>query len=301
MKVLISGGSGFLGSALSRLLLVENHQVWVLTRGVGNNKFVSGVTPVKWDGCSTLGWLDVFEQIDAVVNLAGATIGSWPWHAARKKEIIQSRVNAGQAITQAFEQASRRPSVLIQASGVGYYGHRDSTPVNEQTTSGNDYLAQVAVQFEQATETVERLGVRRVVIRSGIVLDAKGGSLPLMALPIRLFIGGRLGAGTQGFPWIHLRDEIRAILYLMQNESAQGVFNLTSPNLVSSDEFMKTLAKTINRPYWFPMPAFLLRTVLGGMADLLLNGQFAQPTRLLEAGYQLQFLTLSDALKEIYS
>lgn len=300
MKILITGGSGFLATALASYLLEHGHSVWALTRLGSRARLPGGVIPVQWDGESTTGWLDVFAQMDGVVNLAGATIGSWPWTAGRKEKIRRSRIRSGELMLQAFNEAARRPSVLIQASGVGYYGFQDEEPVTEQTGPGDDFLARLAVDWEASSAAVAGLGVRRAVIRQAVVLDAHKGIMPLVSLPARLFFGGRLGRGTQGFPWIHKLDHIRAIHFLLENEQAYGAFNLAAPEMVSSEQFLAGLVGVLGRPYWFHVPEFLMRVGLGEMSALLLEGQYVKPERLLQAGFQFRYPFLQDALVEIY-
>jgi uncharacterized protein (TIGR01777 family) len=189
--------------------------------------------------------------------------------------------------------------VLIQASGVNYYGPRDLAPVTEADSAGDDYLANLCKAWESSTKLVEELGVRRVVIRSAIVLSARDGILPIMMFPLKMFVGGSLGSGRQGLPWIHLDDEVTAIRFLIENQNASGPFNLTAPMPISSAEFLRVLAKTLNRPYWLPVPAFALRLVLGGMSTLVLDGAYLLPKRLQELGFYFRFETAEAALSDL--
>lgn len=300
MNVLIAGGTGFIGSALTRSLLADGHPVWVLTRNPAQARLVEGAQAVGWDGRTVDNWLDVFSQMDAVVNLVGENVGRWPWTAERKRRIRNSRVDAGAALAGAFQRASRRPAVLVQSSGVGYYGPRGSEPVDETSPAGSDFFASVATDWEASTRVVDSLGVRRVVIRTSLVLDARAGILPLMAMPVKLFAGGRLGDGQQGISWIHLEDHVRAVRFLLENGKASGVFNLSAPNPLSNADFMAALAKTLGRPYWFHMPAFALRLALGEMSTLLLDGQFALPQRLVNLGFVFRFETAPEAFQSLF-
>ncbi len=300
MKILIAGGSGFIGSALTRSLLADGHQVWVLTRNPARVPVTPGLLPVRWDGRTSQGWVGVLAQMEAVVNLAGETVGQWPWSAQRKKNIRESRVDAGLALAEAFQKVDPRPGVLIQASGVGYYGPCGPEPVTEDAPAGNDFMASVASHWEASTRIIDSLGVRRVLIRTSLVLDAHQGVLPLMALPVRLFAGGPLGHGRQGVSWIHLEDEVRAIRYLLENEKARGVFNLTAPNPLSNADFIRALAHTLARPYWLPAPAFALRALLGEMSTLLLDGQFAIPQRLVNLGFVFHYETARQAFDNLF-
>jgi len=300
MNVLIAGGTGFIGSALTKSLLKDGHQVWVLTRNPARAHALPGVTPVGWDGRTVGGWLETFAQMDAVVNLVGENVGQWPWTVERKARIRNSRVEAGAALAGAFQKAARLPGVLIQASGVGYYGPCGSDPVDENSPAGSDFFSAVAQDWEASTRIVDSLGVRRVIIRTSLVLDARAGILPLMALPVKLFAGGPLGSGQQGVSWIHIEDHIRAMRFLLENGKALGVFNLSAPNPLSNADFISALAKVLGRPYWFPAPAVALRLALGEMSTLLLDGQFALPQRLVNLGFVFNYETALAAFKALF-
>lgn len=300
MNVLVAGGTGFIGSALTRSLLADGHAVWVLTRNPARARLAEGAQAVGWDGRTVGAWLDVFSQMDAVVNLAGENVGQWPWTAQRKQRILNSRVEAGAALADAFQQASRRPTVLVQASGVGYYGPCGNELVDETSPAGSDFFASVASEWEASTRVVDSLGVRRVIIRTSLVLDSKAGILPLMALPVRLFVGGRLGNGKQGVSWIHLEDHVRAMRFLLENRNAVGAFNLSAPNPLSNAAFIAALAKALGRPYWLPAPAFALRLALGEMSTLLLDGQFVLPRKLVNLGFVFKYQTVDEALQALF-
>ncbi|MCL4269199.1 MAG: TIGR01777 family oxidoreductase [Anaerolineales bacterium] len=295
MKVMISGGSGFLGTALARSFLSEGHQVFVLTRGA---RTPEGTQAVQWDAKTTNGWGHLVNEMDGIIHLAGKSLSSWPWTQATKQAFQDSRILPGLALTQAIREASHRPKVFVQASGINYYGLSGSL-ADESTPPADDFLAQLAVRWEAATQPIEDLGVRRVIVRSAVVLGKRGGLLGLMALPIRLFAGGPLGSGKQAMPWIHLADWVGAVRHLIADESARGAYNLIAPTPTSNAEFNKTLAGVLRRPYWFPTPAFLLRNVLGEMSVLILDGRFSQPKRLLDSGYTFQFSGPREALTDL--
>lgn len=301
MNVMIAGGSGLIGSALTRALLQKNHRVQILTRQPARARLPRGAAPLAWDGKTLSGpALTALSQTDALINLAGATIGQWPWSAERKRQIIESRVNAGLALTRALESASPRPEVYLQASGVGYYGARGPESLTETSPAGNDFLAQVALEWEESSRLVDSLKVRRVTLRTGLVLDARAGALPLMALPVRFFAGGPLGDGKQGVSWIHLQDEVKAIVFLLEHDIAEGPFNLTAPNPLPNAVFMKALAEALGRPCWLPAPAPALRLALGEMSSLLLDGQFALPKKLTEHGFAFEFQTARAAFANLF-
>ncbi len=297
MNVMIAGGTGLIGSALTRELLTAGHSVSILTRAPGKARLPQGVKALGWDDEA---WLAALAQSEAVVNLAGATIGQWPWSAERKRQILQSRVRAGEAFVQALGKLSSPPRIYLQASGVGYYGPRGLEALNEDSPMGGDFLAGVAHEWEASSRLIDSMGVRRVILRSGLVLDARGGVLPLMALPVRLFAGGPLGEGQQGISWIHLQDEVNAIRFLLENDKARGAFNLTSPNPLSNADFLRALARSLHRPYWLPAPAFALRLALGEMSELLLTGQYALPQKLINLGFDFHFESIHAAFKNLF-
>ncbi len=294
MKVLIAGGSGFIGNALAGFLRAGRHEVWILTRRINTRP-----DEIHWDGCTTRAWGNRVGEMDAVVNLTGFGLEHWPWTQKQKRRFHDSRVLPGLALVSAIKESARRPSVFLQISGINHYGLRGDT-ADESTPPAGDYLAQLTVQWEAATQPVEELGVRRAIARTAVVLDAHGGLCPLMALPVRLFVGGPLGNGKQAVPWIHLADQVGALRFLLENQNARGVYNLIAPEPTSNAGFMRGIARVLRRPYWFPTPAFMMRAVLGEMSVLILEGRYAQPKRLLEAGYHFQYPTLETALENFF-
>ena len=298
MNVLITGGTGMIGTALSKSLMADGHAVYVLTRSPHDRRLPEGVQALGWDGRTTAGWGERMSSMDAVVNLVGERLSKWPWTSAQRRRFLDSRVNGGKALVEAIRAASPRPKVLIQASGVNYYGPLGLTPISETQPRGGDFLADLCKDWEASTQPVEELGLRRAVIRSAVVLNPRDGILPIMMLPVRLFAGGRLGSGQQGLPWIHQKDEVAAIRFLLDNPQAAGPFNLAGPNPVSNAEFMRILAKVMERPYWLPVPAWAMRLVLGGMSTLVLDGMYVLPERLQGLGFRFQFETAEAALKD---
>jgi uncharacterized protein (TIGR01777 family) len=301
MRIIIAGGSGFIGTALTKSLLEEGHQVWILTRNIQTDRLVEGAKAIVWDARTTNGWLDEVSKMDGIVNLAGENIGAWFWTGPRKKKILTSRVEAGKAISEAIRKANPRPKVLIQASAVGFYGNCNDEPVTEESAPGHGFLAEVCKEWEASSQPVEELGVRRVVIRTGVVLSKNEGALHRMILPFRLFTGGQLGNGQQGLPWIHPTDEVEAIKFLLENEKAQGIFNLSAPGSISNTSFGRILAKVMRRPFWLSIPAFALRLFLGEMSSLILEGQYMLPNRLLELGFRFKYESAEIALRNLLS
>lgn len=294
MQVLIAGGSGFLGTALKTSLLKDGHAVFILTRRAPRNP-----GEIQWDGKTTDGWGSVINEMDAVVNLTGFGLEHWPWTRRQKQKFLDSRVLPGRALASAIQKASRRPKVFLQASGVNRYGLRGEGIADESTPPAGDFLAQLTVPWEESTQLVEDLGVRRVITRNAVVLSRKGGLFPLMTLAPRLFFGGKFGDGNQAMPWIHLVDHINALRFLLEHENAHGPFNLISPEPTSSTEFMRAITKALHRPYWFHAPTFLLRLTLGEMSILLTEGRYSQPKRLIELGFRFQFGKLEDAMEDL--
>lgn len=299
MKILIAGGSGLIGRALSQSLLENGHEVFVLTRRSASARLPQGAKAIPWDGQTVGDWLHVLEQSDAVVTLAGQTLASWPWTGAKKQRFFDSRVKPALVLAEACGMASRRPKVFAQASAIGYYGPRGDLPITESDSPGKDLGARICQQAEAASKPVEMLGIRHVSLRTAVVLARESIILKLMALPVRLFMGGPLGSGTQGFSWIHIADEVAAIRFLLENEQAEGAFNLSAPEPLSNAEFTKILAKVLRRPYWLAVPAFLLRLVLGEMSTLVLEGQFVLPERLQKLGFRFRFPRAEEALRDL--
>jgi hypothetical protein len=298
MKVLIAGGTGFMGSHLVNSLVADNHQVWILSRNPSN--IINGAQIVSWDGRTTSGWGKLIEEMDAVINLTGLALHNWPWTKRKKQRFRDSRVIPGLALATAIKNASHHPDVFIQISGINHYGLRGGGIVDESTPPADDYLAQLTVAWENATKSVEDAGVRHIVCRTAVVLARDAILLWLMALPVRLFVGGRFGSGKQAMPWVHIEDHVRAIRFLLEHPEANGAYNLIAPQATSNAEFMRTLAKVLRRPYWFPVPAVLMRLALGEMSLLVTEGRFSQPKRLLEQGYVFRFPKLEEALGEIF-
>jgi uncharacterized protein (TIGR01777 family) len=295
MKVLIAGGSGFLGTALRNSLLRDGHAVFILTRR--NSRKPS---EIQWDGKTTDGWGYVVNEMDAVVNLTGFGLEHWPWTPGQKQKFLDSRVLPGRALASAIQKASHRPKVFLQTSGINRYGLRGEGSADESTPPGSDFLAQLTVPWEDATKPVEELGVRRVIFRNAVVLARRSGLFPLMTLAPRLFFGGKFGDGNQAMPWIHLADHTNALRFLLEHENAHGPFNLISPQPTSMAEFMREVTKALHRPYWFHVPTFLLRLVLGEMSILLTEGRYSHPERLIELGFRFQYDKLEDAMEDLF-
>lgn len=301
-RVVIPGGTGLIGDALSAALANAGHDVVVLSRRSPETlRLPTGCRALRWDGKTASGWGAEVDGAQAVVNLAGESIAGGRWSAERKRRILDSRLAAAAAVNEAISAAKVRPRALLQASAVGFYGDRGAEVLDEGSAAGTDFLAETAVAWERASAPVEELGVRRVLLRTGLVLALHGGALAAMSTPFRLGLGARLGSGDQWMPWIHLADEVAAIEFLLRTESARGPFNLCAPSAVTNAEFTRLLARTLSRPAILPAPAFAIRALLGEMAVLVLGGQRARPCRLLDAGFRFRYDTCEPALRELFA
>jgi len=300
MRIIITGGTGLIGKPLSASYAQEGHEVIVLTRSPEKHRAAlpDGVSAAGWDGRSAEGWGQLADGADAIINLAGENLSAGRWTERRKGRILTSRTNAGQAVVAAVRAAKIKPKVVIQMSGVDYYGSGDQ-PVSEASPAGSSFLSRVCVAWEAASRPVEEMGVRRVVVRNSVVLSTRGGVLPLFLLPFRLFVGGPMGGGEQWLSWIHIADEVAAIRYFVENEQARGVYNLSSPHPVTNSEFGKVLGKVLHRPSLIPAPAFMFRLALGEMSSLVLNGTRVVSQRLLDAHFPYRFPQAESALRNL--
>lgn len=304
MRIVITGGSGLIGSAVAHEMGGAGHEVVILSRDLSKVKLPPGTRPnvrtMQWDGKTGAGWSSLLDGDTAIVHLAGEGIADGRWTESRKRRIRESRVGSGRAVLEAIRQAKEKPKALLQGSAVGYYGPCGDEVVTEGHAPGSDFLADVCVDWEASTADAEGLGVRRATLRTGIVLSPDGGALPKMSLPFKLGAGGPLGGGRQWVPWIHLADEVGAIRFLLERDDARGPFNLTAPQPLTNRDFGRALGKALHRPSLAPAPGFALRLVLGEMAGMLLNGQRAVPQRLLEMGYVFRFPEALQALRNLF-
>lgn len=296
LKILISGSHGFIGSALIRLLTNDGHEVIRLVR----RKPTPGAAEIEWQ--PNKGFIDAqsLEGLDAVVHLAGESIASGRWTAEKKRAILESRVQGTTLIAGALAKLSRPPAVFLSASGIGYYGNRGDELLNETSTPGNDFLAHVCREWEQATTPAAEQGIRTVLTRFGIILDADGGALAKMLTPFRMGIGGRIGNGRQWMSWMALDDTVGAIRFLLRDKFVNGPVNFVAPHPVTNAEFTKTLGHVLSRPTLFPVPAFAVRLAFGELADAaLLSGQRVEPAVLQSRGFGFTLPRLEFALRKI--
>ncbi|WP_065187261.1 TIGR01777 family oxidoreductase [Shewanella woodyi] len=301
MKILITGASGFVGHQVVRAL-GDEHQLYLLSRHPAKARERLGTEHHYLASLDDLANLDGF---DVVINLAGEPIADKRWSSSQKEKICHSRWHLTMRLTQLIEQSQTPPSVLINASAIGVYGNQEEQPVDEtfmlrQTGEAPLPFPQAVCQkWETLALNASSLQTRVCVIRIGLVLGLCGGALPKMLPAFKLGLGGPIASGKQGMSWIHQDDLVALILFLMKSDTCSGVFNATAPHPVSNLSFSKTLADTLSRPAFIPMPAFVLNTLLGEMAQLLTQGQYVLPTRLIEAGYRFKFPQLNYALTDI--
>lgn len=300
MRVIITGGTGLIGKALAAEL-ASDYEVVILSRNPDKhrNDIPSSTKIVQWDAETSIGWGELADGAHAIINLAGASIGDKRWSKSRKQLIIDSRVNAGKAVVEAVARAKIKPQVVVQASAIGYYGARRDEILTEQSTAGSDFPAEVTKVWEPATASVKMEGVRQVIARIGVVLSMKGGALPQLVQPFTLFAGGPVGSGEQWMSWIHVQDVVRALRFLMENDKAEGVYNLTAPAPVRNEMMANKIGLILQKPALLRAPAFALKLALGEMATLALDGQRVSSKKLQDAGFAFQFADVETALRNV--
>ncbi len=300
MKIAIAGATGFVGSRLVEQLQAQGHEVVIFTRSPqqATNRFgraqIVGYNPLKSGE-----WQESISGCDAVVNLAGEPIAEKRWTPAHKRTILESRQIGTQKIVEAISLASSKPSVLINASAIGYYGTSETSKFDENSPAGTDFLAEVCTSWETAAQAVTATGTRLVILRMGIVLGENGGALGKMLAPFSAFVGGPIGSGKQWFSWVHRDDVVKLIIQAITDSQMQGVYNATAPNPVTMEAFSQTLGSVMNRPSWLPVPNFALEAMLGEGAIVVLQGQQVAPTHTLAQGFNFQYPTLKPALAAI--
>ena len=304
MKVVIAGGSGFLGRALTSALLARGHAVVILTRDVREQS--SHLRYVTWSPGHELpprefgGWPAEIDGADAVINLTGASLDGGRWTRKRKEVLRQSRIESGRALVDAMRQASRKPSVFVSGSACGYYGTPDDTILDESFPPGDDFLSSLCVDWEANATPASALGVRVVLLRSGLSLAPDGGVLKKMMLPFKFFVGGPVASGRQYISWIHLDDWTGIVTWALGDATVSGAINATAPTPVTSREFTKSIGRAMRRPSWLPVPAFALRILFGEMADVVLSrGQRVVPKRALAMGYTFKYPDVDSALDAV--
>jgi uncharacterized protein (TIGR01777 family) len=293
MHLLITGGTGFIGTALCRALLARGDRVTVLTRDA---RHARSRLPAPVAAVEALAGL---AAVDGVVNLAGENLGAHRWTEARKRAILESRLAATRSLVAAIARVEKPPAVFVSASAVGYYGARGDELITEATSPGNDFLAHVCVQWEREAEQAASV-TRVAIVRTGMALHPEGGALAKMLVPFRLALGGPLGSGTQWVPWIHRHDWVDLVRWMMSEPNARGAFNGVAPEPVHNAEFARALGRALRRPAVMPVPAIALRMLFGELAEILLTGQRAIPARAIEMGFRFRFQRLEDALAHLF-
>lgn len=300
MRIVVTGGTGLVGSALRRALEGRGDEVQIASRRGGDGRIpFRAVAEEKERGFTPR---DALSGVDAVVHLAGESVGSGRWTAARKAAIEDSRVLGTRAVVEALEHAQPRPRVLVSASAVGYYGDCSDRELPEDAPAGDDYLAAVSRRWEAEAVRAEALGVRVVLLRFGLVLSADGGALPRMLPPFKLGVGGRLGSGHQAMAWVHIDDVVRVATLAIDAADLDGPVNVVAPGIVDNRGFTRALGKALGRPTFTPVPRFAISAMFGEMGRaLLLAGQRAVPRRLQRAGFEFRFPEIDAALRDVLS
>jgi uncharacterized protein (TIGR01777 family) len=298
-RIVIAGASGFVGRALVRELAHAGYETVALSRDpeAARRRLPEGIVIAGWDGRTAGDWAIAVDGASAVINLAGDSLAKGRWKEGKKRRILESRIGAGAALVEAVRRARAKPDVLVQASAVGFYGSPGEMEVDESLPAGVGFLSEVARQWEASTREIEALGVRRVVVRSGLVLGAGGGAWPSLVGPFRLLAGGPLGSGRQWVSWISLDDEVRAIRFLVEHPGLAGTFNLVAPCPLRQRELCRAIGRAMRRPCWLPVPAVLLRALFGEKAgETLLVSQRVVPKRLTAAGFEFRYAAAGAAI-----
>lgn len=293
MNFMITGGTGFLGTHLTKALKKQGHHVFILTRSADQHEDQDNETYIDYDV-----QVNQLPQIYAVINLAGDSIFGY-WSENKKERILSSRIETTEKVIQMMEQMDNKPTVFISGSAVGFYGMSDEVIFTENTvTPGDDFLAQVVISWEKTASQANKLGIRTIYTRFGIILGEKG-ALPLMSLPVKLGVGGKIGKGDQWMSWIHAQDAVNMIIYCVLHDHIEGPINVTSPEPQRNKAFMIKLAKSLRRPYFIPAPAFLIKIAMGEMSQLITKGQYVLPQKACDHGFKFLYPTLEQALNQI--
>lgn len=301
MKYFITGGTGFIGSHLLSHLTRGSNEIVLLTRSPSRTeqRHSSAVRYVHGNPYEEGAWQKEIDGADVVINLVGKNVFEQRWNKTVKRHILHSRILPTKNIVAAISRAAKKPDVLISASAVGFYGDRQNEIITEESSGGNDFLADVVRQWEGAALAAEQFGIRVAIPRIGLVLEKSGGMIKKMLLPFRLYAGGPIGSGKQFLPWVHMDDVVRGLLYPVEKRNFRGIYNLVSPNPVTMKEFARAFGRELRRPSWVPVPSFVLTALYGEGGKVILSGQRALPKHLEESGYQFSCTDLRDALRDI--
>ena len=297
MKIIIAGGSGFIGRILTDILLEEKHEIVILTRKEKQSE--GKIKYIKWLEFGTSPETEI-KNADAVINLAGVSINEGRWTEKHQKQIYESRMTATEELVRIVAALPEKPSVFINASAIGIYPPSLHAKYTEKSTEvADDFLGRTVHDWEMKAAQVRGFGIRTVFMRFGVVLGKAGGALPLMVLPYKLFAGGTIGSGKQWVSWIHVSDVARAIVFAIKNDQLSGPVNITAPNPKQMMDFGKTVGAVLHRPHWFPVPPLLMKLVLGKKSSLVLEGQNVVPEVLMKTGFEYKFPTLESALRDL--
>lgn len=301
VKIAVSGATGLIGSALCRHLIQHGHELILLVRNPTKaREQFPGLESIRWEMLAGPPPEKSLEDLDAVIHLSGEPIAAGRWTAERKRSIRESRITGTRHLVDAILRTKKPPRALLNGSAIGYYGSRGDEVLIESSPPGGDFLGETCERWEGEARRAQERGVRVVLLRTALVLSTGGGALPRMLPPFRLGLGGKLGSGKQWMSWIHIEDEVGAIRYLLEDDSADGPFNLSAPQPVTNLEFTKELARVLGRPAIFPVPGWVLRLLFGEMAEsVLLSGQRVLPNRLEQSGFPFQFRRLPEALEQL--
>lgn len=299
-RVIITGGTGLIGRRLVPALNAAGHESIVLSRNIQNREGASraGAKLVQWDALTGEGWSQLIDADTVIINLAGENLANWRWTLTHKRIVLRSRLDAVRAVVDGIRRAGHKPNAVLQASAVGYYGARGELSMGEITSPGDGWRAEVAKLWEAESDAIEAEGVRRVLLRVGVVLDPHGGALPVYSRGGWL-MAGRLGDGQQWMPWVHHADVVGAMRFLLDHDDIHGAVNIVAPYPVTNAEFLRALGKARRWPAWIPVPAGMLRATLGEMATMALDSQRVYPPLLLNAGYTFQFPQIDGALRDL--
>ncbi|SDJ81439.1 TIGR01777 family oxidoreductase [Salimicrobium halophilum] len=298
MNIVIAGGTGFVGKHLTTHFTEKGDHVYILTRHPENHEDDKNVTYVGWLKEDYQPWKHL-EKVDAIINLAGASLAGGRWTEERKQLIRQSRLDATNGVLELIENLEETPEVLVNGSAVGFYGTSPHKSFTEDTERpGNDFLASVVKDWENTARQAKLKGVRTAFMRFGLILG-DGGVLPLMKRPYQFFVGGRLGDGEQWMSWVHIDDVVGMIDFAIQNETVEDAVNVTAPTPKRNDDFSRTLADVLHRPHWCHVPGFIIRTILGEMSTLVLDGQAVYPKKAENEGYTFHYPDLHGALTSL--
>jgi uncharacterized protein (TIGR01777 family) len=301
-NIIISGATGFIGWKLSSELVKEGHRIIALSRYPKKYKdiFKGNVQFLKWDGQDPTHLSSSLPTAKAVINLAGENIGAGIWTRKRKEKLLSSRLDTTRALVAAVRKMKKKPDIFIQMSAIGYYRSGTETLLDESSPSGRGFLADLTNQWEAAASGISELGIKLLIVRTGLVLGKGGGLLNRLTPTFRLFLGGHFGKGNQWMSWIHLEDVVRAFQFILKNMPSYPVYNLTAPEPVLAREFFQTVGRELGRPSWLHLPEFALKLLLGEMArETILSSQRVYPANLLKAGFEFKYSQLTSALREV--